>query len=200
MHGKKQSDIPGRRVLLFPAVTGCLKCRPIQPCNPVGSPASPFFRTNGSPSRCRGAAEGAPPHLREKWPFPDRLPNGELATIRQTGRSFPPPKIFPDRHLILDSQNSRVYITLHIAAVAQLDRATGYEPVGREFESLQPHQIFQGLTKFFRESFSFGSPFCPSPVPPFRRMEKFCAVLRERRNTTFFLPHFSYCIAPFRTS
>ena len=31
------------------------------------------------------------------------------------------------------------------AAVAQLDRATGYEPVGREFESLQAHHIFQGL-------------------------------------------------------
>lgn len=31
------------------------------------------------------------------------------------------------------------------AAVAQLDRATGYEPVGQEFESLQPHQKFEGL-------------------------------------------------------
>ena len=31
------------------------------------------------------------------------------------------------------------------ALVAQLDRATGYEPVGREFESLQAHHIFQGL-------------------------------------------------------
>ena len=27
------------------------------------------------------------------------------------------------------------------AAVAQLDRVTGYEPVGRGFESLQPYQL-----------------------------------------------------------
>ena len=166
----------------------------LQPCWEPRIPFLPYewqsFPLPRSGGRC-------PPHPREKWPFPDRLPNGELAAIRPTGRSFLPSKIFPDRHLILDSQNSRVYITLHIAAVAQLDRATGYEPVGREFESLQPHQIFQGLTKFFRESFSFGSPFCPSPVPPFRRMEKFCAVLRERRNTTFFLTHFPYLTVPF---
>ncbi len=32
------------------------------------------------------------------------------------------------------------------AAVAQLDRATGYEPVGQEFESLQPRHKFQGFT------------------------------------------------------
>lgn len=48
------------------------------------------------------------------------------------------------------------------AAVAQLDRATGYEPVGQEFESLQPHQIrkqepgWQRPGSFFvRESVSF---------------------------------------------
>lgn len=39
------------------------------------------------------------------------------------------------------------------AAVAQLDRATGYEPVGREFESLQPHQNFEGLMMNNHESF-----------------------------------------------
>jgi hypothetical protein len=39
------------------------------------------------------------------------------------------------------------------APVAQLDRATGYEPVGREFESLRAHHSFltlqlpQGTTK-----------------------------------------------------
>ena len=39
------------------------------------------------------------------------------------------------------------------AAVAQLDRATGYEPVGREFESLQPHPNFEGLMMNNHESF-----------------------------------------------
>jgi hypothetical protein len=31
------------------------------------------------------------------------------------------------------------------APVAQLDRAPGYEPGGREFESLRAHQFFQPL-------------------------------------------------------
>ena len=39
------------------------------------------------------------------------------------------------------------------AAVAQLDRATGYEPVGREFESLQPHQKFEGFMMYNHKSF-----------------------------------------------
>lgn len=39
------------------------------------------------------------------------------------------------------------------AAVAQLDRATGYEPVGREFESLQAHHKFQGVTGYYRNPF-----------------------------------------------
>lgn len=33
------------------------------------------------------------------------------------------------------------------APVAQLDRVTGYEPVGRGFESLLAHQSFSILTK-----------------------------------------------------
>ena len=33
------------------------------------------------------------------------------------------------------------------APVAQLDRVTGYEPVGRGFESLLAHQSFLILTK-----------------------------------------------------
>ena len=37
------------------------------------------------------------------------------------------------------------------AAVAQLDRVTGYEPVGRGFESLQPYQ---------KESSERMAPFC----------------------------------------
>ena len=32
------------------------------------------------------------------------------------------------------------------APVAQLDRVPGYEPVGREFESLRARQILQGLS------------------------------------------------------
>ena len=31
------------------------------------------------------------------------------------------------------------------APVAQLDRATGYEPVGREFDSLRAHHTFPDL-------------------------------------------------------
>ncbi len=37
------------------------------------------------------------------------------------------------------SKNKRFIIT--IAALAQLDRATGFEPVGREFESLTPRHF-----------------------------------------------------------
>ena len=35
------------------------------------------------------------------------------------------------------------------APVAQLDRATGYEPVGRAFESLRVHQILPRFTRGF---------------------------------------------------
>ena len=42
------------------------------------------------------------------------------------------------------------------AAVAQLDRVTGYEPVGRGFESLQPYQLVASVislaTSFFYKS------------------------------------------------
>ena len=50
------------------------------------------------------------------------------------------------------------------AAVAQLDRATGYEPVGREFESLQPHQNFEGLMMNNHESFFCTRKSIPQPV------------------------------------
>ena len=39
----------------------------------------------------------------------------------------------------LDSVSCFLYIAFHDALVAQLDRATGYEPVGQEFESLRAH-------------------------------------------------------------
>ncbi len=39
------------------------------------------------------------------------------------------------------------------ALVAQLDRATGYEPVGRAFESLQARHKFQGLMIFISPFF-----------------------------------------------
>ena len=38
-------------------------------------------------------------------------------------------------------------ISFHGGPVAQLDRASGYEPEGREFESLRARQSFQALTK-----------------------------------------------------
>ena len=40
---------------------------------------------------------------------------------------------------MLDSVSCFLYIAFHDALVAQLDRATGYEPVGQEFESLRAH-------------------------------------------------------------
>src|SRR5215813_7696338 len=47
------------------------------------------------------------------------------------------------------------------APLAQLDRATGYEPVGREFESLRAHHLFQAFTKLLVATFSNLSVFCP---------------------------------------
>lgn len=42
------------------------------------------------------------------------------------------------------------------ALVAQLDRATDYESVGRAFESLQAHQTLQALTRYCKCLFVFG--------------------------------------------
>ena len=39
---------------------------------------------------------------------------------------------------------------MRYAAVAQLDRVTGYEPVGRGFESLQPYQRIAGVSPAMR--------------------------------------------------
>ena len=40
---------------------------------------------------------------------------------------------------MFDRAGRLLYIAFHDALVAQLDRATGYEPVGQEFESLRAH-------------------------------------------------------------
>lgn len=45
-------------------------------------------------------------------------------------------------------------LVLH-ALVAQLDRATDYESVGRAFESLQAHQLNQALTRLIVGAFFF---------------------------------------------
>ncbi len=52
--------------------------------------------------------------------------------------------------------SSRQYNQLY-APVAQLDRVLGYEPSGREFESLRARQIRKGVT--------IGGPFFDSGTP-----------------------------------
>ncbi len=47
----------------------------------------------------------------------------------------------------LDLIDNLKYKKPSYAPVAQLDRATDYESVGREFESLLAHQIFQGINQ-----------------------------------------------------
>ena len=42
---------------------------------------------------------------------------------------------------MLDGHAGFPYVGGRRALVAQLDRATGYEPVGREFESLRAHHF-----------------------------------------------------------
>ena len=59
---------------------------------------------------------------------------GRLAT---TGRPFSFPVKKPKKCLTFPGRTTNVHF--HQALVAQLDRATGYEPVGREFESLRAH-------------------------------------------------------------
>ena len=48
-------------------------------------------------------------------------------------------KYFSDQQKMLDDHARFAYVCRCRALVAQLDRATGYEPVGREFESLRAH-------------------------------------------------------------
>ena len=62
------------------------------------------------------------------------LPSREAATYSLSKNS----KISPAENL----RYNRKYI-LAIAPLAQLDRASGYEPEGREFESLRAHHNLQ---------------------------------------------------------
>ena len=51
---------------------------------------------------------------------------------------------------------------MRYAAVAQLDRVTGYEPVGRGFESLQPYHIVADVyrsRRFFIKTAVLGLPW-----------------------------------------
>lgn len=49
-------------------------------------------------------------------------------------------KRFFEKQLTFLSLHGRINTLLNVL-VAQLDRVTGYEPVGRGFESLQAHQL-----------------------------------------------------------
>src|SRR5271157_1701375 len=48
-----------------------------------------------------------------------------------------------------------------IAPLAQLDRASGYEPEGREFESLRAHHLFKHLPMSLADQIGQLSAFCP---------------------------------------
>ena len=49
-----------------------------------------------------------------------------------------------------------VYNQRLCAAVAQLDRVSGYEPEGRGFNSCQPHQMFEALDRKIKGFLLFG--------------------------------------------
>ena len=76
------------------------------------------------------------------------------AELQLTAQAFPKnpelhfapyPAIFSEKNdndkKTLDGYGSFPYVGRCWALVAQLDRATGYEPVGREFESLRAHHF-----------------------------------------------------------
>ena len=70
-------------------------------------------------------------------------------------------------------------VRIKIAPVAQLDRVTGFEPVGREFESLQARQIKKAgfIPAFFiccdwGQDESFCSTELPGAIQNFERSEK----------------------------
>jgi hypothetical protein len=56
--------------------------------------------------------------------------------------------LYPTALVGLLAGNSDVVYTLKNAPLAQLDRASGYEPEGREFESLRAHHLFYQLHLF----------------------------------------------------
>ena len=54
------------------------------------------------------------------------------------------------------------------AAVAQLGRVTGYEPVGRGLESLQPYQLVASVVSLATSFFHKSLPCAHAAVPRFR--------------------------------
>ena len=75
---------------------------------------------------------------------------------RKAGAAFAQKMIFCAK--VFDRTGRLLYIAFHNALVAQLDRATGYEPVGQEFESLRAHH------KKRKRSAVTGWPLFSSPV------------------------------------
>ena len=74
----------------------------------------------------------------------------------------PSPAIFSEKNdndkKTLDGHGAFSYVDGCWALVAQLDRATGYEPVGREFESLRAHHFED------RKACRNGKPFLLVPI------------------------------------
>ncbi len=64
-----------------------------------------------------------------------------------------------NRKKTLDVHTCFAYVDSCRALVAQLDRATGYEPVGREFESLRAHHFED------QKACRKGKPFLFAPFP-----------------------------------
>ena len=65
---------------------------------------------------------------------------------------------------------------LKLAPLAQLDRASGYEPEGREFESLRAHHLLDSNTIDRTQPVSDGS---SQPIPPKRSFRPRCCKQRS---------------------
>ena len=77
------------------------------------------------------------------------MPMQEPSFHRRSGRKCFGATADDGREIFL-SENLRynrtaVFLTPRFAPLAQLDRASGYEPEGREFESLRAHHLFSHL-------------------------------------------------------
>ncbi len=113
-------------------VTGC-------PCSSI---PRTFPRADRRPGFCREyLADWGPVRLRPgcgrkrgKGPSCPICPS-ERRKADSSGRI----KIYFWGTKIFDRAGRLLYTAFHDALVAQLDRATGYEPVGQEFESLRAH-------------------------------------------------------------
>ena len=77
---------------------------------------------------------------------------------------------------------------LQNAAVAQLDRVSGYEPEGRGFESCQPRHFSTERKLVSKE---IGLFLLPSKFFPFSSPPSFCKVIH--RSAERFLPKFPIC-------